>query len=73
MATLTGGSRMSRRQALALLTAGPVAAMAWTPAEAAQAHEHAQQARAQTAAAGYKRRFFSAHEYATVGVLADLI
>jgi len=65
--------RMSRRRALALLTAGPVAAMTWTPAEAEQAHEHATQARAQTPASAYKRKFFTAHEYATVGVLVDLI
>jgi len=68
------GTRMSRRQALALLTAGPVAAMTWTSAEAEQAHEHAAQARAQAQpSAAYKRRFFTAHEYATVGVLVDLI
>ena len=65
---------ISRRQALALLTAGPVAAMTWTRAEAEQAHEHAAQARAQAQPSGaYKRRFFTAHEYATVGVLVDLI
>ena len=64
--------RISRRRALALLTAGPVAAMTWTSAEAEQAHEHAAQARAQPSA-GHKRQFFSAHEYATVGVLVDLI
>src|SRR5436190_1689430 len=67
---------ISRRQALALLTGGPVAAaIVWTPAEAAQAHEHATQARAQATATAttYKRRFFTAQEYATVGVLVDLI
>jgi len=69
-----GGTRMSRRRALALLTAGPVAAMTWTSAEAEQAHEHATQARAQAQpASAYKRKFFTAHEYATVGVLVDLI
>ena len=74
MATVTGGTRISRRQALALLTAGPVAAMTWTSAEAEQAHEHATRARAQAQpSAAYKRRFFTAHEYATVGVLVDLI
>ncbi|HXI30198.1 MAG TPA: gluconate 2-dehydrogenase subunit 3 family protein [Vicinamibacterales bacterium] len=65
--------QISRRQALALLTAGPVAAMTWTPAEAEQAHEHATQARSQAAATPYKRKFFTAHEYATVVVLVDLI
>jgi hypothetical protein len=68
------GTRISRRRALALLTAGPVAAMTWTSAEAEQAHEHATQARAQAQpATAYKRKFFSAHEYATVGILVDLI
>ena len=66
--------RISRRRALALLTAGPVAAMTWTGAEAEQAHAHATQARAQAQpATAYKRKFFSAHEYATVGILVDLI
>ncbi|HMF93754.1 MAG TPA: gluconate 2-dehydrogenase subunit 3 family protein [Vicinamibacterales bacterium] len=64
--------QLSRREALALLTAGPVAAMTWTPAEAEQAHQHATQARTQSTAA-YRRKFFTAHEYATVGVLVDLI
>jgi hypothetical protein len=67
---------ISRRTALALLTGGPVAAaIAWSPAEAQQAHEHATQAReqARTTATAYKRKFFTAHEYATVGVLVDLI
>jgi Gluconate 2-dehydrogenase subunit 3 len=70
------GLRISRRRALALFAAGPVAAaMAWTPAEAEQAHEHAAQARAAApgTAGAYKRKFFTAHEYATVGVLVDLI
>jgi gluconate 2-dehydrogenase gamma chain len=68
------GLRISRRRALALLTAGPVAAMTWTPAEAEQAHEHATQARAQSVTpAAYTRKFFTAHEYATVGLLVDLI
>ena len=63
---------MSRRAALELLAAAPAAAvMSWTPAEAAQAHEHAAQALAQ--AVPYKRKFFTAHEYATVVVLVDLI
>jgi hypothetical protein len=62
---------ISRRTALQLLTSAPVAAMVWTPAEAQQAHEHAAQAVAQTTT--YKRRFFTAHEYATVVVLVDLI
>src|SRR3984893_17925177 len=68
--------KISRRTALELLTAGPAAAaLVWTPAEARQAHEHAAAAEAQAAktATGFKPKFFSAHEYATVAVLVDLI
>ena len=62
---------ISRRSALQLLTSAPGAAMVWTPAEAEQAHEHAAQAVKQ--AVPYKRKFFTAREYATVGILVDLI
>ena len=68
--------KISRRGALELLTAGPVAAaMVWTPAEARQAHEHATAAQAQAAAkaSAFRPKFFTAHEYATVAVLVDLI
>ncbi len=68
--------KISRRGALELLAAGPVAAaMVWTPAEARQAHEHATAAQAQAAAraSAFKPKFFTAHEYATVAVLVDLI
>ena len=67
---------ISRRSALKLVTGGPVAAaLAWTPAEARQAHEHAEKARADAAkqAAPFKPKFFTAHEYATVTILVDLI
>jgi gluconate 2-dehydrogenase gamma chain len=67
---------ISRRAALRLFGSAPVAAaMAWTPAEAEQAHTHAQQARAAAAKQSkpYKPKFFTAHEYATVAVLVDLI
>ena len=67
---------INRRAALALLGSAPVAvAMSWTPAEAQQAHEHAEQSRATTAKTGvpFKPKFFTAHEYATVGILVDLI
>jgi gluconate 2-dehydrogenase gamma chain len=67
---------ISRLDALALLAGGPVAAaMAWTPAEAEQAATRAQQARAAAAqrATAFKPAFFTPHEYATVGVLVDLI
>jgi gluconate 2-dehydrogenase gamma chain len=70
------GVRISRRAALELFAAGPAAAvLVWTPAEARQAHEHADAAQAQAAghAAPFKPKFFTAHEYATVAVLVDLI
>jgi hypothetical protein len=64
---------ISRRAALALLGSAPAAAaMSWTPAEAQQAHEHAAAAQAKTAAP-FKPRFFTAHEYATLVALVDLI
>jgi hypothetical protein len=69
-------NKITRRGALELMTAGPVAAaMIWTPAEAQEAHQHAAQARETAAkqATSYRRKFFTAHEYATVGVLVDLI
>jgi hypothetical protein len=67
---------ISRRAALQVFASAPVAAaMAWTPAEAEQAHHDAQQARAAAAktAKAFKPKFFTAHEYATVGILVDLI
>jgi hypothetical protein len=68
-------AKISRRAALGLLGAAPAAAMAWTSAEAEQAHTHAEQARTQAAATATKFRpkFFTAHEYAMVGLLVDLI
>ena len=66
-------NRISRRHALELIVGAPAAAtLVWTPAEARQAHEHAERARAQ-AKAPFKPKFFTAHEYATVAVLVDLI
>src|SRR5262245_18233286 len=67
---------LSRRAALEILGAAPVAAaMAWTPVEAEQATTRASEARAQaaTSAARFKPKFFTPHEYATVRVLVDLI
>lgn len=66
---------LNRRQALQVLGAAPAAGLAWTRAEAQQAHAHAQHARSQAAAAGapYAPKFFTAHELATVTVLANLI
>jgi hypothetical protein len=71
-------TKISRRAALELLATTPAAAaLMWTPAEAEQAHTQADHARAQTttapAPARFKPKFFTAHEYATVGVLVDLI
>jgi gluconate 2-dehydrogenase gamma chain len=68
--------KISRRAALEMLGAAPAAAaLVWTPVEARQAHEHAAQARAKATqpAARFKPKFFTAHEYATVIVLVDLI
>ena len=67
---------LSRRAALEILGAAPVAAaMAWTPVEAEQATTRASAARAQaaTTAARFKPKFFTPHEYATVTMLADII
>jgi gluconate 2-dehydrogenase gamma chain len=65
--------KISRRAALQLFVAAPAAAvMRWTPAEAQQAHEHATAAQA-AAKTAFKPKFFTAHEYATVAVLVDLI
>ena len=67
---------ITRRAALRIVTSAPVAAaLVWTPAEAQQAREQADAARAQAAkrATPFKPKFFTAHEYATVAVLVDLI
>jgi len=65
---------ISRRAALGLMTAAPVAAaLAWTPVEAREAQESAQRARAQAGPATFRPRFFTPHEYATVSVLVDLL
>jgi gluconate 2-dehydrogenase gamma chain len=64
---------ISRRTALRLLAAAPAAAaMTWTPAEAQQAHQHAEAAR-MPAKTAFKPKFFTAYEYAMVTVLVDLI
>jgi gluconate 2-dehydrogenase gamma chain len=67
---------ISRRAALRIVSSAPVAAaLVWTPAEAQQAHEQATAAREQAAKrpAPFKPKFFTAHEYAMVGLLVDLI
>jgi gluconate 2-dehydrogenase gamma chain len=66
---------IDRRTMLRLLASAPLAAgFTWTEAEAAQAHQHAQAARA-AAKPGtlFKPTFFTAHEYATVRVLVDIV
>jgi hypothetical protein len=67
---------MKRREALKVLGSAPVAAgFVWTEAEAQEAHHKAQAARqtAKKAGTAFKPKFFTAHEYATVGILTDLI
>jgi hypothetical protein len=68
---------ISRRTALKIFSTVPAAAvLVWTPAEAEQAGTRAQQSQAagaKTPAGAFKPKFFTAHEYATVNVLVDLI
>jgi len=67
---------ISRRTALKAFASGPVAAaIVWTPAEAGQAQRRAQQARtdADKLGAPYHPKFFTTHEWTTVGILVDLI
>jgi gluconate 2-dehydrogenase gamma chain len=69
-------SDFKRRQMLQILgTAPAVAALTWNEAEAAAVAEQAQAARQKAAAAkqAFKPKFFTAHEYATVVALADII
>jgi len=69
-------NNITRRTAIKLFGSAPVAAaMAWTPAEAEQAHARMQQAQRTAVRQGttFKPKFFTAHEYATVAVLVDLI
>ena len=65
---------LNRRAMLQLLGSAPLAAgFTWTTAEAAEAQQRSQAARAAAKPAGYTPKFFTAHEYATVCVMADLI
>src|SRR5439155_20251941 len=67
---------ITRRTALKAFASAPVAAaMAWTSAEADQAQRRAQQAKTDADRQGtpYQPKLFTAHEYATVAVLVDLI
>ena len=66
-------ARMHRRTLLQLLGSAPVAAgFAWTEAEAAEAQRRTRQAR-RPAAPAFTPAFFTAHEYATVVLLAETI
>jgi hypothetical protein len=65
---------INRRQLLQLLGSAPLAAgFTWTAAEAAEAQKNAQSARAAAPKGKYTPKFFTAHEYATVGVFVDLV
>jgi hypothetical protein len=70
-------TKINRRSMLGLLGSVPLAAgFTWTDAEAAQAATAARTARHAPAGAKpapFKPKFFTAHEYATVAVLVDLI
>lgn len=68
--------KINRRSMLGLLGAAPVAAgFTWTQAEAAQAAKVVQAGRAPAGKkpVAYKPKFFTAHEYATVRILVDII
>ena len=67
--------KIERRAVLQLLGAAPAAAaLTWTEAEAAQAEKSAQAARpAGAKPPAFKPKFFTAHEWATVRVLVDII
>lgn len=69
---------IKRREILKVLGTAPAAAavaFTWTTEEVAAAAAQSQQARAQAGAAGqrYTPKFFTAHEFATVVALADMI
>jgi hypothetical protein len=65
--------KVTRRTALQLLGAAPVAAgFTWTEAEAAQAARGAQAAKP-AAKGAYTPKFFTPHEWATVNLLVNLI
>ncbi len=62
---------INRRRVLQLLGAAPLAAgFVWTEAEVLEAQRRSQQART---SARFKPSFFTAHEYATVVLLANMI
>jgi len=66
----------NRRTMLQLLAAAPAAvAFTWTDAEAQQAHTQAQAAQtaAQKTGTPHKPKFFNAHEWTTIAMLANII
>jgi gluconate 2-dehydrogenase gamma chain len=66
-------TNINRRTLLKLVSSAPLAAgFAWTDVEAREAYALAQAARA-AAWRAFKPEFFTAHEYATVRLLVDLI
>jgi Gluconate 2-dehydrogenase subunit 3 len=68
--------KTNRRTVLQMLAAAPAAAgFTWTEAEAQTAHTQAQTAQntAQKTGTPYKPKFFNAREWATIGILADMI
>ena len=67
--------KLNRRTMLKVLGAAPAAAgLTWTEAEAAQAGAQAQAARRPAAKpVPFKPKFFTAHEWATVNLLVDII
>lgn len=68
--------KLNRRSMLGLLGSAPLAAgFTWTEAEAAQAAKVVQAGRAPAGKkpVAYKPKFFTAHEYATVRILVDII
>lgn len=70
-------SRIDRREMLHWIGAAPAAAVAftWSREDVAAAAQHAEMARQQgtTTQTPYRPRFFSAHEYATIVALSDVI
>ena len=67
---------LDRRRMLQLLAAAPAAAaLTWSDAEAAQAHHDARAAwqEAQRTGTAYTPKFFTAHEWAMLGTLVDMI
>lgn len=66
--------KVNRRTMLKVLGAAPAAAgLTWTEADAAQAGAQTQARRATAKPGAYKPKFFTAHEWATVNVLVDII